>query len=81
MWIFIEVKEELGSSRGENLAIMQRRISRKMVIFLKGMESREICCLGWLPFQERVEFFALVHVFNIIKCLSPSYDSWNNIPS
>ena len=67
----------------KSLAIMQR----KMVRFVKGMGPREhvaddeICSLGWLPFQKRVEFFALVHVFNIIKCLSPSYDSWNNIPS
>ena len=54
-------------------------LQRKMVRYVGGMGPREhvaddeICSLGWLPFQKRVEFFALVHVFKIKKCLSPSY--------
>ena len=54
-------------------------LQRKMVRFVKGMGPREhvadneICSLGWLPFQKRVEFFILMHVFKVKKCLSPSY--------
>ena len=53
----------------------------KMVRYVGGRGPREhvaddeICSLGWLPFQKRVEFFILMHVFKVKMCLSPSYIS------
>ena len=50
-----------------------------MVRFVGGMGPREhvaddeISTLGWLPFHKRVEFFMLMHVFQVRKCLSPAY--------
>ena len=58
-------------------------LQRKMVRFVSGMGPREhvadaeISSLGWLPFQKRVEFFVLMHVYKVRKALSPAYISRN----
>ena len=54
-------------------------LQRKMVRFISGMGPREhvgdseICSLGWLPFPRCVDFFKIMHVYEVKKAIAPSY--------
>ena len=68
---YVSVLEEFKG----DLAILQR----KLVRFILSMGPREhvgdceIASLGWLQFSKRVDYFKLMHVFKVKKCLAPSY--------
>ena len=54
-------------------------LQRKMVRYVGSMNPRqhvadgEILSLGWLPLQQRVDYFLLMHVMKVKLSLSPAY--------